>query len=700
MPRFLRARDQYEMTLPWRTAAPGDITPGAGLPMAPNVTMPGGVGLAPSGPTPVVPRQAEPKVPEGDWVNHPGWRDATDGLAFHSSVRPPMLSDIPHPSDVLDPTNADHTTPRVYRITDPKTKAVTEYHYKSWLQQAKESADPVNDPWGVQTPPHRVIHFANGIPKGPDGKTLTTRRGIPVDQDKRWRSRNGADVTDQGWQPHATPHDLVANRVGHEMSATPEQHEKRAWYRGAHEETDNLAQKTYGDQERVVHTVSVFSPKTEWDENMEKAYHFVLNYRPDGIGPGEGQSFDPVIPGMQSPVRKAKEIYHLPDGEFQKVNQGPKTASFAHNIIDKTPPREPRPGVPDDFGFYQLAINPFTREPDWRLHSDQNTTVDTHDVRMAHTPPQQPNESRDDYMGRLRKLRYATPIQFGTSLTLKPPKQAADESHQDYFDRLTRMGFSPTMKDNGKVQPGKGRVLYPGYEMMARSNWEARRQLNAMESDPLRHRVPKQGQSVTWTKFKDDLDEAKNKHMPQPGEPLKSFPEDPTEEAVEKWMDSHPLNNPIPRYRRDLRNDQGDPYWIDPRRPDVGDMRKLPGWGYTPSHMAALGEVLDFADTLLHTAGPKNPYYRGWTGPKKMNFKPKDDSGRMDDDQIMERGRTKEIYQLLRTDPGFAHRYRQYLDTLGRPAPEDFHYDDLDDMGLAKQSALLAAYVDRLLGEG
>lgn len=613
MPRIIRAREQYELTAAWRYAAPGDITPGAGLPMAPGARPSKSLIPGTAASTPEIPQAHAPRIPEGDWVAHPDWRNATDGLAFHSSVRPPMSSDVPHPQDVLDPSNPDHSKARVYRMTDQKTGAVTEYHFKSWIKQAKETADPVNDPWGVQTPPHKVLHFPKGFPRGADGKVKVNKAGVPVDQDSRWRRRNGLDVTAEGRQPNVSPNQLVANRVGHELSATPEQHANRTWYRGAHEETDNLAAKTHGDQERVVHTVAAFSPKTEWDENVEKSYHFVLNYRPQGIGPGEGQSFEPVIPGMQSPVQKAKDIYHLPDGEFQKVNQGPKTSSFANNILDKTPEREPRPGHDDDYGFYQLPVNPHTGEPDWRLHSDQDTTVDTHDVRMAHTPAQQPDESREDYMGRLRKLRYETPLQFGISLTHAPPKQGLDESHEDYFQRLVDSGFEPKMSKNGKVLPGKGKTLYPGYEMMARSNWEARRQLNAMEADPLRHRVPKQGQSVTWTKFKDDMDEAKNKSMPQPGEPLKSYPQDPTEEAVQKWMERNKLSDPIPRIRRDIRNDKGDPYWIDQRRPELGDMRRLPGWGHKPSHMSALDEkfwreitasrdVLSRADRVLEEA--------------------------------------------------------------------------------------------------
>lgn len=597
MPRFLTAREQAELVSAWRYAAPGDFNPGAGLPLAPRVTLPGSPG---QGGKPA-PRQApEPHIPDGDWVAHPDWRSAKDGLAFHSSVRPPMSSDVPHPNEMLDPTNPDHSTPRVYRKTDPKTGAVTEYHYKSWINQAKETADPINDPWGVQTPPHKVLHFPKGFPKGPDGRVKVNRSGVPFDKDARWRRRNGINLSDDGLQPDTSPKQLVANRISHELTATPEQHENRTWYRGAHEETKYLAQKTHGDHERVVHTVSAYSPKTEWDENMEKAYYWILKYHPEGIGPGEGYPSHPIIPGMQSPVEKAKAIYHLPDGEFQKVNQGPKTSSFANNILDDTPEREPRRGVVDDHGFYQLKVNPHTGEPDWRLHPDQDTTVDTHDVRMANIPGQQPRESREEYMSRLRRLRYETPIQFGTSITQSPPRREQGESHDEYFDRLTNAGFEPTRRANGSVSPGKGKVHYPGYEMMARSNWEARRQLNAMEPDVLRHRVPKQGQSVTWTKFKDDLDEAKNKSMPQPGEPLKSYPAEPTPENVQRWKDKNRLTNPLPRIRRDIRNDKGDPYWVDERRPELGDMRRLPGWGRRPSHMSALDEAFLREITASH----------------------------------------------------------------------------------------------------
>lgn len=677
MRRVVSAREQIELHAPWLlTAAPGDITPGAGLPMSPSATPP--PGRPTSGPAPVIPQAPAPTIPEGDWVKHPDWRNATDGLAFHSTVRPPLVSDIPHPSEVLRRSNPDHRSPRVVRITNQRTGEVTDYHLKSWIQQARESADPINDPWGVQTPPHKIIHYPNGIPRDEDGNILTNKRGVPLDRDGRWRAKNTIDVTDQGWQPNVSPTELVANRVGHELNVHDDDQIYRSWYRVGHEETKNLAEKTHGDHERVTHTISAWSPRTRWDENMEKGWHWVLNHRPSGVGPGIGDDDpgfpDPEFPGLsKSPAEKSRLIYKLPDGEFQKVNSGEKTKNFAINLTDKTPEREPRPGIKDDYGYYQMPINPYTGERDYRLHSDQNHTSDTHDVRMAHTTPQQPGEDRETYLDRLRGLSYGVPVQFAQKLTwtpergrkesaqdyhdrlkslgmsptmisrvigspIKPPARmrrnpkdptsAADESHEDYFKRLQDAGFSPTMDPKGfvrpgkallppkqeegesnedyhqrltelghnpqwhhRVQPGKGIELEPGYNMMVRSSWEARRILNAMQPDELKHMVPKQGQSLTWNGFKRDLDEAKNKSWPEPGMPPKSWDPDDPNWSEESWIEDHPLDPRwFRRYRYDHRNEAGEPWHFDPRLPRPGDdnyvpIQQMPGYGFTPSHM-------------------------------------------------------------------------------------------------------------------
>lgn len=311
--------------------------------------------------------------------------------------------------------------------------------------------------------------------------------------------------------------DLVNNHLSHLQNLDSEQsYQGRVWYRAAHEATKNLADKTNGDHGRVVHTMSAFSPKTDWDENLEKGHHFLTHY--------DGQNV-PIIPGMQDPVAKAVRIYHAPEGEYQGVNRGAKTSAFANNILDKTPLREPRPGMDDDAGYYNYGTNPHTGEPDWRMAPDQDVTIDTHHVRMANTP----------HGADLSQLRYETPDHFGKKVTVD------------------------------------GRTFDPSYDLYSRAAWEATRRFNAAEPDATRHLLPKQGQAGPWTKFKADLDRTKGKTPSEPGVAPKSWPRDPSPENVEKWKQKHPLNNPIPRYQRGL----GD--WVDPRRPDL-DLQKAPGW--------------------------------------------------------------------------------------------------------------------------
>lgn len=431
MRRVVSAREQAELLSPWRVAADaGDIIPGGG-------------------PSSVISSQPQgAAVPDEEWVNQ-DWRNASDGGAFQSKVRPQMSSDIPHPVKVLDPSNK----------RNQKT-----------LAHVMSSEDPDNDPWNVL---------------------------------------GGTGVSFE---------DLVNNHLSHLGHLDSDQdYAGRVWYRAAHEATKTLSDRTVGDHGRVVHTMSAFSPKTDWDENLEKGHHFLTHYDGENV---------PVIPGMQGPVGKAVSIYHAPDGEYQNVNRGAKTSAFANNILDKTPLRDARPGVEDDAGYYDYGTNSHTGEKDWRLAPDQDVTIDTHHVRMANTP----------HGADLQHLRYETPDHFGKKITV-----------------------------NGKTYD-------PSYDLYSRAAWEATRRHNAAQSDPSKHLLPKQSQAGPWTKFKADLDRTNGKTPTEPGQAPKSWPKNPSPENIEKWKGQHPLTEPFPRYQRG----QGD--WIDPRRPEL-DMRKAPGKG-------------------------------------------------------------------------------------------------------------------------
>jgi len=418
----------------------------ADVAVRPGVTPPGGR-AAPVQSAPAPTPQAPAQVPDEPWVKE-DWRNGNGG-AFHSNVRPKMTSDVPHPSEVLNPAN--------------KRQNAT-------LQRLSQAQDPEHDPWGVL-----------------DGSGQTFEN-------------------------------LVNNHMGHMSQASPEQnYEGRVWYRAAHEGTKDLAEKTTGDHGRTVATISAFSPKTGWDENVEKGHHFLTHY--DGSDP----SF--TIPGLQDHVEKAKAIYHAPGDEYKNVVTGPKTSAFAHNILDPSPLREPRPGEHDDAGYYQHAQNPHTGEADWRLNPDQDATMDTHHVRMSNTTPGQS----------LGGMKYEVPPYFGKKISVNGQK----------FD--------------------------PSYDLQARANWEATRRLNAQQADPERHLLPKQSQAIAWTKFKHDVDHDpdSNKHIqPEPGQAPKGK--------------LGPLTNPIPRYQKER-----DPeWWDDPRRPKV-DLRQTPNWHHRkPAHVA------------------------------------------------------------------------------------------------------------------
>ena len=493
--RIVTARDQVEMLSPWLREADVSLQPQPRHQLVPDdqgnlkikdqqmvpPRSPGGRGQQNPGygvQSPAAPASAT----LGDYAAQ-DWRTGNGG-SFHSPIRPPMSSDIPHPTEVY---------------SNPKSKV----HQKALARTIGATQDPEHDPWNVL---------------GGTGMTFE---------------------------------DLVQNHMSHQLNMTPEQaYQGRVWYQAAHDATKALADKTTGDHGKAVAIMSAYSPKTGWDENLEKGYHFLTHY--DGSDPNF------TVPGMSSHTEAAKAIFHSEGDGWRQALTGPKRSAFANNILDSTPLREPRQGEHDDAGYYQHAINPHTGEPDWRLHPDQDSTIDTHHVRMSNTP----------HGADLGSLKYETPAYFGK-----------------------------------KINGLNGEKIDPSYDLHARAAWEATRRINAMEPDPHRHLVPKQVQAGPWTKFKADVDAAgKGAATPEPGTAPKSYQEFMDKGKSERdWVKKHPLTNPIPRYQRD----RGPDWWNDPRRPKV-DLRQTPNW-HRRSRLGALGGWWDNMLAQWIAANPQHP---------------------------------------------------------------------------------------------
>jgi len=476
MRTFVSARDQATMSNAWLRQA---------LDMDPRAHAPGGRGGDTSAYGHQTPRP-NPAAEDAPWMKS-DWRGATDGGAFHSDTRPPMESDVMHPSEAG---------------LHPKRNA-------GLIERVNASEDPVNDPWGV----------LNGT-----GRSFE---------------------------------DLVNNHVSHHLAQTPDQdYDGRVWYRAAHDLTKDVADKTHGDHPRVVSTFSAFSPRKSWDENIEHGTHFAANY--DGSNP------DFTMPTLSGQVNDAKRIYHGEDP--RTVLGGPKTKAFFSNIMDPADFRPPRPGVEDDNGYYEHPVNPYSGEPDWRMHPDQATTVDTHHARLQMTP----------HGADLSNAVYSTP---------------------EHFTKLNDMSIG-----------GKRQDL--AYDLHARASWEATRRINEMQQDPGKHQVPKQTQAGPWGKFKADVDAAgRGAGSVAPGERPKGLQKvldapknrgrDP-QQVEQEWGTKNPLNNPIPRYQ------QGDPgEWQDPRRPEMPPPSQ---W----RHKRNLPPVQGSLHTALVHGGVWDKWLRGW----------------------------------------------------------------------------------------
>lgn len=366
--RITSARDQYAV---WREA---DVS------VRPDAVAPGVPG---AGNAPVLPKPAAPPARAVEPWMHTDWRTATDYGAHNSTSRPPMSSDVPHPSEVLGPR---HEPPPRFRsrdildengnsIPDPKRKGKNlqeKYQISSWGEQSRNSKDPVNDPWGML---------------------------------------NDSDHTFE---------DLVNNHISHHDNMTPEQEfQGRVWYRAAHDSTKDVAHKTLGDHEQAVAADAALSPVKDWDLNNEQMVHYMTNYQGQ-----EGYRTKPKKPGdpeedpnnrfrvkaPDSQNEKAHKILDAPPGSMNRQDYlnllaGPKTSSFFNNILDPTNLREPRPGHEDDEGFYHHDVNPVSGEMDWRM-GDHDTTVDTHHARVQTIP----------HGADLSKIKYETPPYFSDSL--------------------------------------------------------------------------------------------------------------------------------------------------------------------------------------------------------------------------------------------------------------------------------------------
>ncbi|UEM46156.1 hypothetical protein SEA_PINKCREEK_96 [Mycobacterium phage Pinkcreek] len=566
--RIIRAREQFDMLAPWlHTAAPGPRLEGPQRP---------GVGVDPSlyGPPTSVgqgnPAQLPPPDdnmgdPDAPWARH-DWREAVANGTyghFHSPARPPSSGDTPHPAELLKQMRphlaraprtitVDHDT-KVDKKGNPVKVKVPR---PSWAEMIANAKEPDVDPAGLLPPNEtfrqHVEHMKERIRRGrgygsPGGPVQLPPPGS-----------HGDAYAHLG--PNMNPEDQLAHLHDRVQNGHPGQENGgNYWYSGAHDRSKDIAEKTHGDQERVVGTDSALSPLKDWDVNTEQSAHFNTHYpfdrHPDREGPQDWR-----VPAPNTQNDKSRRILDAPAGvtrdDIAEILQGPKTKSFMNNILDPTSLREPRTAgqahadfmaqhgdklgeehspyagmdpkqtIANDTGFYKHKINPHTGQPDFR-YGDQDTTADTHHVRAHSIHPD----------ADLSNVSYGTPDWFSDKMTVG------------------------------------GKTYNLGYELSQRINQTANAELNAEELDAHRHTLPKQNQATGWVQWKGTLDDAgKGAGMVEPGQPVKSF--DP---GKKNWG-LGPLNkgtdengkpkldpNPAPRHQYD----QGD-WWFDPRRPAPG----------------------------------------------------------------------------------------------------------------------------------
>ncbi|QDF18819.1 hypothetical protein SEA_SCENTAE_100 [Gordonia phage SCentae] len=311
----------------------------------------------PGGPSPVIP-SADKNIGENTPWSQTDWRTADDYGAFHSSSRPPMSSDIPHPSEIFDPNKKAH---------QPK------------LQRAMASEDPKNDPYGL----------LNGTPWGFEDL---------VNNHVSHQLNANPDQNFQGKTWYAAAHDATKDVA----QKTIGDHERAVAV------TSALSPVKDWDlnNEQAVHYLLNY----EGQEGYKAPTPNMKGFSRDAPERDPENRFRVKAPNDQN--QKAHDLMNAPAGslsrdDYLKMLAGPKTSSFFNNILDDTPLREPRQGVDNDEGYYQHQINPNTGEPDWR-YGDQDVTVDTHHARVQTNP----------HGGDLSELSYQTPPHFQEKFTV------------------------------------------------------------------------------------------------------------------------------------------------------------------------------------------------------------------------------------------------------------------------------------------
>lgn len=552
MKRITTAREQFDLLSPWLiTASPKNHKAeqlelfGLGNPemdfsakdIGPREVPP------PKGKKP--PIAAPPAASaEGTQLELPFWMQndwrSGDGGRYQSDVRPQIPEvDAPHPSEFLAP--------------------------ERWERQKATLKDPDYDPHGIL----------------PDNLSFE-------------------DIV-QGEMKHIVPLYGDRDESGREKRSAQE---GRWWYPIAHQLSKMVSDKTIGDHDRTIAEWSAFSPKNEWDINIENGMQFSLNYPgrpgraydetkvlhgdPELVPPPSEKrkpGFDPdkyhgplVFPMPAMNVEDAQAIRHAPGDSFLKFLTGPKRQSFFRNIKDQSKMRDPRPGHDpvEDGGYYEMPTNPYTGEPDWRMHPMQLATMDTQHHRMTLAPP---DASDEDLAG----MKYETQPWFSKKKIIDGPQ---------------------------------GRRSYElGYELQHRAHWEALRRLNAAQQDPHKHLLPPQAQAGPWLSFRKRLDEARERvtgkvprkpgqlpkgvksidRPPQRGQSLGVGEEGPAAEydatGIQEPQQESGKGHHYPRYQRDYAY-EGDPdysvppeYQEDPRylepsshyRHKEHPQKKLPG---------------------------------------------------------------------------------------------------------------------------
>ena len=394
---------------------------------------------------------------------------------------------------------------------------------------------------------------------------------------------------------------LIGNTMDHYRNATPDQQtEGRWWYRGAHEATKDLSNKTIHDFPRAAGIMAGLSPHEEWGNNLQNGMHFLLNYRPENKYDWQQSYIHPKVHqqwmadvGHEPKTSNEMEAYADAHGQVMPEMADPNIREewlngLAHTGVDTQLARMTRAVAQARKKKVKSTGLPGVFNPQTPIGSAGLPTIGGNVERSKAIF----NAPRDQWQQHLsgpkinsfyNNIVNATPINDQGYYHDLSDQDAVIDTHmvramaQPHGGTLETRYLAPPELSGSEIDPVTRKQIPVGYNLYRHAVQEATRRMNA-DRAPHEQLTPKQVQATVWLKFKEDLDRQKY------------------DANAAKWE----AKNPGKTYPGPKKAPKGELAWPNPNyTPEFGEeydpRRQLPDIGTRPNWMRPMARLLAMA---------------------------------------------------------------------------------------------------------